>query len=605
MEIINNIVGGLVGALLVVGHFLGFVAPAQAPVITPPTPVAQEEALGAYNVTGGGTYRLKSSIGGTDTTVNLSSFKEPSSNLQYTMSYLNTTVAYGTVDPQTTRSEFVSFTGITQNSDGSAVLTGVTRGLTRTPAGSSCTASTTLAVRHPGQAVFILSDSPCHFAEYAVKRNDETVSGQWSFPYPSASSTAATKGYVDSLALSGNTTVDRLIVSATAGETVATGNILYFNRFEGEWRKADADFASTSVNVLLGVAQGAGTDGVSISGGVLLQGLDSFQGGMTIGQRIYLSGTAGATSTSAGTFARHLGNARTATTLYFDPAALLDNAYFSTASTTDLIVSGNSTTTNATTTKLAVSSNLTVTSGCSGCANIQVFDASGTWTKPTGGNRVLVQAWGAGGGGTDGDSGSETGSGGGGGSYVERWFLMSELGSTETVTVGAGGLAAQGGGDAAVGGNTTFGSLLTAYGGGGAGFNVGGGTAGGGGGAGTLGVGQTITSDTGGTGGLPSAAAAGADSGFGAGGGGGGSAGAAGGSSTYGGGGGGGSTLAGGSSVFGGGGGGFTGGSSIYGGAGGGNGANGTAPGGGGGLGTNGSTNAGDGAAGRVVVIVY
>jgi hypothetical protein len=603
MDFITSIKAGIIAGVVVIGSWFGLVPETHAPV--PEAPVAVEQNVGAYNISGGGTYRLKSSVGTTDTTVSLSSFKEPISGQKYSMAYLNTTIAYATIDPQTTRPEFISFTGITQNADESATLTGVSRGLTRTPAGSLCTASTTLAVRHSGQSILVLSDSPCHFAEYAVKRNDETVSGQWSFPYPSASSTVATKGYVDSVALGGTATVDRLIVAATAGETVASGQILYFNRYEGEWRKADADFASTSVNVLLGIAQGSGTDGVSISGGVLLQGLDAFQGGMTAGQKIYLSGTAGATSTSVGTFIRQLGSSRNATTLYFNPAALLDNAYFSTASTTDLVISGTSTTTSATTTRLYVSSALTAGSGCNGCSNIQVFNASGTWTKPVGGNRVLVQAWGAGGGGTDGDSGVETGSGGGGGAYVERWFLISELGSTETVTVGLGGAAAQGGGDASVGGNTTFGSLLTAYGGGGAGFNVGAGTSGGGGGAGTLGVGQTITSDTGGTGGIPAAAAAGADSSFGAGGGGGGSSGGVGGSSLYGGGGGGGSSQAGGSSFYGGGGGGFTGGTSVFGGAGGGNGANGTAPGGGGGIGTNGSTNAGDGAAGRVVVIVY
>lgn len=161
--------------------------------------VNQDQKLGAFNTSGGGTYRLKNSVGIADTSLPLSSFKEPVSNIPYTMSYLNTTIGYGTIDPQTSRSEFISFSGITQNSDGSAALTGVSRGLTRTPAGSSCTASTTLAQRHPGQSVFILSDSPCLFQEYAVKRNDETITGVWGFPYPSASNTPATKGYVDTL----------------------------------------------------------------------------------------------------------------------------------------------------------------------------------------------------------------------------------------------------------------------------------------------------------------------------------------------------------------------------------------------------------------------
>jgi len=140
---------------------------------------SQVENLGAYNPTGGGTYRLKTSIGTTNTTISLSSFKEPVSLIPYTMTYLNTTVGYGTLDPvNSARSEFISFTGITQNADGSATLTGVTRGLSRS---YPYTASSTMRQAHGGQSIFILSDSPQHFSEYAVKQNNETITGQWTF----------------------------------------------------------------------------------------------------------------------------------------------------------------------------------------------------------------------------------------------------------------------------------------------------------------------------------------------------------------------------------------------------------------------------------------
>lgn len=103
-------------------------------------------------------------------------------------------------------------------------------------------------------------------------------------------------------------------------------------------------------------------------------------------------------------------------------------------------------------------------------ADQQVFTSSGTWTKPSGFGAkayVLIQAWGAGGGGGRVSSGSNA-SGGGGGAYSQRWILLSSLGSTETVTIGAGGAGATANDTSGTaGGNSTFGSHVTAYGGGG------------------------------------------------------------------------------------------------------------------------------------------
>ena len=107
--------------------------------------------------------------------------------------------------------------------------------------------------------------------------------------------------------------------------------------------------------------------------------------------------------------------------------------------------------------------------------NTQTFDSSGTWTKPSGysaSSRVLVQAWGAGGSGGR-NATATSASGGGGGGYIERWLNLSQFGATETITIGAGGAARTGTNqNGATGGNTTVGSLVTAYGGGGGGGNV-------------------------------------------------------------------------------------------------------------------------------------
>lgn len=123
-------------------------------------------------------FYLGSSCGSTDTSILLSSFTEPVSGTPYTMSYLNTSIVYGTIAPQTTSSEFISFTGITQNANGSALLTGVTRGLKKA---YPFTSSSTFQLAHPGQSVFIISDAPQLFQEYVPINNDVTIYGLVTF----------------------------------------------------------------------------------------------------------------------------------------------------------------------------------------------------------------------------------------------------------------------------------------------------------------------------------------------------------------------------------------------------------------------------------------
>jgi len=146
-------------------------------------PTVSQPNFGSYSPTGGGTYRLQTSVGSSDSTLTLSNFKEPVSNIPYTMSYLGSDVEYITFDPQTTRAEFASFNTITQNSDGTATLGGLIRGLSRTPGtpggtgtAIGCIGSTTLSQAHAGQSIVILSNPPCQLAEYLPLRTTATSS---------------------------------------------------------------------------------------------------------------------------------------------------------------------------------------------------------------------------------------------------------------------------------------------------------------------------------------------------------------------------------------------------------------------------------------------
>lgn len=158
---------------------------------------------------GAGTYTLSGSISSTATTINLSSFLEPVTGTPYTMVLLNSDIAFATIAPKTTSSEFISFTGITQNADGTATLTGVTRGLAKK---YPFTTDSTYKLPHSGQSQFIISDVPQLFQEYIPLTNDVTITGVKTFAtgatplitdQPTTNLMAANKLYVDTVAIAG------------------------------------------------------------------------------------------------------------------------------------------------------------------------------------------------------------------------------------------------------------------------------------------------------------------------------------------------------------------------------------------------------------------
>ena len=514
----------------------------------------------AYKTFGGGTYSLGASIGSTDTTILLTSFTEPVSGTPYTMALLGTDIIYATIAPGTSSSEFISFSGITQNLDGTATLTGVVRGLAKK---SPFTTSATFKLPHSSQTTFIISNPPQLYEKFVSMVNDETIAGIKTFSsFPITPSSAPTTDYQ----VSNKKYVDDAVI---AGAVKAT-NLVY------GISKLSVAAASASDPIVVGDNDNR-VSPVSLAT-------------VTADRVAALAGT----GTPNGTTGKYVTNDDTSATISANKVARFN------AGGTGI-------------TGIPVVTDVQVFN----------TPGANTWTKPAGAKAVhVVCIGGGGGGGGVGTGASNFGGGGGGGAGLEAIFDASVLGATETATVGASGAGGAAGSNPGVaGGNSSFGSWLIAYGGGGGAGAVSG-TNGGGGGGGSNAAGTSVTSTTGGAGGGILGGAAGADSTFGGGGGGSGAAG--GGSIHGGGGGGGGnsgSQYNGGSSKYGGGGGGSggvsasTGGTAIvYGGNGGagavaGAGGNGTAPGGGGGGAGEGAESTahkgGDGAVGRIIVITY
>jgi hypothetical protein len=254
-------------------------------------------------------FSLKSSISLSDTTIELTAFKLPDGTAIASGDLGS--VNYATIAPGTANEEQISFTGFTGTS-----LTGVTRGL---KFNDDYTQDTDLRKAHAAGTKVVISNTAGFYGDFVNKYNDETVSGTLTVPAPTAGGHAATKDYVDAASSGSQLAYDRIVVAGNAGETVASGELVYFDDTDNEWKKTDANTATTVNEVLLGIAQGAGTNGNPITGGVLLRGLDSTQTGMTIGVKLYASDTAGAIAESAGTTEKIIGFSKSATELYFDP----------------------------------------------------------------------------------------------------------------------------------------------------------------------------------------------------------------------------------------------------------------------------------------------
>lgn len=225
-------------------------------------------------------------------------------------------VGYITLEPGNGElEEQASFSGVTQNSNGTATLTGIKTVLFLSP----YTETSGLAKTHAGSTPVVVSNTAGFYGQFGIKSNSEAVTGYWTVPDPLSATGIANKEYVDNLVNGGSVSTNALIEVGTAGETFSQGTPVYLKVADGLWYKALGTTAATVNTIQLGIAQGAGTANVTITGGVLRRGIDTHQSGGAAGFLGYISNT-GTVSTSTGTVERVIGNFLSATSFDFDPA---------------------------------------------------------------------------------------------------------------------------------------------------------------------------------------------------------------------------------------------------------------------------------------------
>lgn len=130
-----------------------------------------------------------------DTSISLQSFKFPDGTA-ITMSHIGS-LCSGTIEPGASKEEIISFTGVTQNGDGSATLTGVTRGLKFGDTAGDYGQDLSLRKSHAGNTTFVITNNPQFYNKFPAKDNDEVITGDWQVPAPAAGASVVNKDYVD------------------------------------------------------------------------------------------------------------------------------------------------------------------------------------------------------------------------------------------------------------------------------------------------------------------------------------------------------------------------------------------------------------------------
>lgn len=139
--------------------------------------VPQDKTGAAVQPFGGQTYTLAGNgLTNSATSLTLQSLTIPQTGQKIADADLSTTF-YLTIEPgNRTKQEFVSCTTVTQNSGGTATISGCARGLSPIP---PYTASSTLGFVHSGGTQVIFSNPPTFYNQYTARANAELIPSVW------------------------------------------------------------------------------------------------------------------------------------------------------------------------------------------------------------------------------------------------------------------------------------------------------------------------------------------------------------------------------------------------------------------------------------------
>lgn len=171
------------------------------------------------------------------------------------------TIGFGTIEPGNgAQEEQISFSGVTQNSNGTATLTGIKTVLMLAP----YTQTSNLAKTHAGGTVFVISNTAAFYDKLSNKSDDETITGDWHVPTPATSNSIANKQYVDDTATFGApdaSTSVKGIVKLSAAPTSPTDPIAVGTNDVKVSPVSLASLTSDKVAALAGTGTPNGTTG--------------------------------------------------------------------------------------------------------------------------------------------------------------------------------------------------------------------------------------------------------------------------------------------------------------------------------------------------------